>query len=1580
MAELRALFLLSLCRTLLTSAGSALDVFAPSSRKAELGTNVMIPCTFKVRSTINRQYLAVLWEFQGTGIVKYDNKGLHIQPRMQFEEKNIAEGAADLYINNISVSDIGIYRCTIIYSPDIIHKDIDLLVYARPSISALEKINVGDEQEKILCLVTGFYPERITVQLIKDGTVMSGSVVSSLHKNNDNTFSINSSVILPSTEKPKSLSCKVQHDSLTADLQQDIRLVYNENSGGNTGLVVGAISGAVVLIVLLIIGAVLYKKKSGPSDVLVYKIHGTKMIDGESTTLYCTACNCSQETRVKWIIKNKDGATCEITENELVNNEEEQPLMSMEYKASTEKVASQKRTSLHDITTKLTFISSVSRHLGSTVTCRFITDKKSEEKTHELKDICAKPQFREPVQFTITSQGDVQLAASLDKFYPQPLQITWASKKGQAHEKIPSEEEVMKNPDATCNLTSKCTVSGELFKDPTYKVTVTWKHESMDNSLSKELSAKDFPWRPQIGDYIESVSQDDTIIFKCSVSNYFPDALTVKWFEKEKDCPDLIEVTESEKYTIPKMISNRTDKKTFTTMSRLSVKKSLVTDKDVGLVCRVDHPSLEKPIEAKTASVQPRDTGVQAFFVNNIQGPQKWYGGEKVILYCAASYCTENTQVIWIVTGKDGAEHEICEDSGGVRKDGGQCPGYVAHRERTDISDIPGLLDVTSCLSFTPYVSKHKDITISCKITCDGRSKPKTFQRKQLFAKPKVLNPIKLSLTDSADVLCALDIEEFYPSDIQIKWNHQENLSSDKTVKNAGGTYNVQSECKLPRSFFKDPQFTVKVSWKHESMDGWDWRQMSAVDKDFPWKPELQEISIPNLLGGITAILKCEVSNVFPDVMNVKWLKREKDSQELFPLVLSDKYSISDITPERQTDNTLTYKACLKFTPSIIADHGTEFICRVEHPSLEKPAEKRTGPLSIQDVKSSAPPQDKSQTDSAPLEESQTDSAPKTLQAVSAPHDGVQDLASIIPQKNYQRLIVGDIRGSDQWTHEKKLSLQCPVSYCPEDVTVVWTVTEGDGNVQELSSSAAQPLGKREALKTSGYFLVKETDESDVEGLFHITSIMTFIPTVRKHYGSLITCTVTSDGETKTKNLQPKSVNAKPQLLDPVKAALTESGEVICALTLQNFYPKHITVKWATEQNPLTSKEDFQENADHTYNVCSQCTVQGSLFKDPNFKLSVTWSHKTMKEKRTSVLSWRDLANSFPWHPVIQEVPVPHVLMGQSNTLQYNISSYFPDAVTVSWYKKEKDALEYALLHGNDKYKTSVTESQRQPDSTYSCTASLLFTPTLKDQESEIICRVEHPSLERPLERSSGPLRVQGQPKNRKPVRVTLGKEEVKYSLVLERFYPKDIQIKWTCGSDQETQTCPSTERYPNNVDKLYSVTSECTVSEEVMKNPNFKTCVTWSHESMDDPRSREVSIRDKDFPYHPEVKIQVPPLYNNTEASLECTISNCFPGVLNGMWLKKDRLSGETHPIAGEGAYRICNQELGRQPSNTYCYKSCLIFTPTVESDQGAEFIFQVEHPSLEQPMQKSTGALQIADFGDKDVHELHQQNSIIM
>ncbi|XP_068103247.1 uncharacterized protein [Hyperolius riggenbachi] len=1375
----RALLLLLLYQLLFLQTGSSVKIAAPPSHNILLGSDIVLPCSFSVESPqINLQFLAVLWLFQERELVRIDNQGEKFQPRMFVNKQNIVKGIASLEITNVSISDTGKYTCMIIYSPNRDSLDVDLAVYATPSIH-FEKVD-ADTESFAVCSVTGFYPKNIKVDILKDDETIKDFTFSE-YENPDGTHSINSSwTIRTDVEpKPKVLSCLVHSGSDSVPLRKEIQIIYNDGETNNAALV-GGLVGGVIVVIAVIIGVYIYRKKSGYQKLMVTEIEGPVWRDGEKTTLSCKAIGCRKDVQVTWVIESRGGTRVEVSEapprdGEAPPRDEEeaQPLMSREYEVTNEWTRNN-----HDVTTKLTFIPSISRNLGSTVTCRVIHREKQEERTYKPKSIYATPKLIEPLKFTLFDQGNVQISGSFQRFHPREMEVSWTSKRGQSADKIQSQEEVMGNADGTFNLESNCTVSGELFKDPSYKVMVTWRHESMEKPQCREISVRELPWRPKLQSFpIDSVFQDDEVLLQCRVSDFFPDALTVRWFERKPGSQDLVDVSRSEKYTMQDIISQKTERNTFSTTATLSYKRSQLSEKGVDFICRVEHPSLEEPIQNSIS--QYKDTEPPRFTINNINGPQIWYNEEKVTLYCSASYCMKNTQVVWLVGGDT-----VCEKGAeDVRMDNCHPSGYVAHREITEDSDTEGLVDITSSLTFTPSISKHKNVIIKFKISSDEKAKEKTVQPKHFFAKPRVSSPINLYLTDSGEVICSLDIEGFYPSDVLIKWNDSDTTGSTKLSENTDGTYSVHSDYKLPASFFQQEDSTVRVGWKHESMEKWETRRLSVRDKEFPWKLEVKDIVVPNLLIGSMATLRCEVSNVFPDVLTVKWLKKEKDSEELFLIIHSEKYKISELRPEKQKDNTFTYKASLQFQPSISTEEGAEFICRVEHPPLEKPAERSTGPLTV--------------------------------------------TAAV------QKFVVGEIRGPHKWIHGEKVTLYCSVSDCSEDTHVIWMVESTDGMIAEISNTGEEQISKH-------------IEKSDKEGLFSLTTELTLVPSVSKHLGVTITCKITSNGETKVKKFQPKSLHGRLHVLEPVHMKLDDGGDVLCTLSLQNFYPKQVKVTWTSGGEKLTSTEEYTENSDKTYNGQSHCTVPGKLLLDPSFTLRVTCDHDSLETPLSQVLTWRD--PGLAWSPEIEAVPISRVLMDRWTTVQYNISRYFPDAVTVSWYRRESGGRECVPLPDNkEKYQIEDLTQQRQQDHTYSCTARLRFKPALKDQESEIICRVAHPSLEALIEKSSGPLHVQAKPKVRKAVDPPLGKGKLKCSLLLENFYPKHIQIEWHCGTgEQLTQTCQSQETCRPNMDKTFSVTSVCRVPENLLHSPDSRVRVTWRHESMDDLEYREVSIGDK--------------------------------------------------------------------------------------------------------------------------------------
>ncbi|PIO14523.1 hypothetical protein AB205_0005410 [Aquarana catesbeiana] len=89
------------------------------------------------------------------------------------------------------------------------------------------------------------------------------------------------------------------------------------------------------------------------------------------------------------------------------------------------------------------------------------------------------------------------------------------------------------------------------------------------------------------------------------------------------------------------------------------------------------------------------------------------------------------------------------------------------------------------------------------------------------------------------------------------------------------------------------------------------------------------------------------------------------------------------------------------------------------------------------------------------------------------------------------------------------------------------------------------------------------------------------------------------------------------------------------------------------------------------------------------------------------------------------------------------MSGYFPDNLTARWYYKKAGMNDFVPVTENKKFSVPGIKHQRQSDNTYSCTAILQFTPTLKeDQGSEFRCRVQHPNLEQPIEKKSGCLKL----------------------------------------------------------------------------------------------------------------------------------------------------------------------------------------------------------------------------------------------
>ncbi|XP_044158932.1 uncharacterized protein LOC122944576 isoform X2 [Bufo gargarizans] len=573
---------------LLDQTFAQLEVSAPSPQRALNGSTVVLPCTFSInKMSFDPKYLAVLWSFWGRQILLYDNKGITKDPRVAFDGEAAKDGNASLTVANVTLSDGGTYSCMVIYSPERIEKNIVLDVQARPGIILRDKAVRKDSENTLICEAVGFFPEDIEITWTLDGRTQNNSYIKDQVKNNDGTYNVSSAVTLTMRPESKILSCAVHHASLHQPLREELLLRCEDRSPA------GIIAACSVIILIILIAGVLYwklklrRKVSGP--FIVRDIEGPpKLIDGEEATLYYTVDNCPENLCVTWLMR-RAGQVQEIQTSQIrEHSEEEEGLLDASYVIRSQREG-------HQYLSSLSFIPHMERHKDVTFICRGVSSQHNDEKKFHLK-----PKLSQTVIRSLFVSGEIKYLLNLEKFYPKTIKIIWMCGVGEPEEVLSSTESVSDNPDRTYSISSEVRIPEERHKDSGFRVRVTWEHESLGEAESRELSIRDsdYIWMPVVEEIqIPRLLHDTPATLQCNISEYFPDAVTVRWRRRAGD--EIYEETENQRIT-----SRRAADKTYNCTSSLTITPTLETHQGTEYICLVEHPTLETPIEKTTGRLQ----------------------------------------------------------------------------------------------------------------------------------------------------------------------------------------------------------------------------------------------------------------------------------------------------------------------------------------------------------------------------------------------------------------------------------------------------------------------------------------------------------------------------------------------------------------------------------------------------------------------------------------------------------------------------------------------------------------------------------------------------------------------------------------------------------------------------------------------------------------------------------------------------------------------------------------------------------------------------------------------------------------
>ncbi|KAK6469110.1 major histocompatibility complex class I-related gene protein-like [Huso huso] len=130
-----------------------------------------------------------------------------------------------------------------------------------PAVTLMQRKARESAGTDVICHVTGFYPREVEVNWIRDGEalleegVWSGEVL----PNEDRTYQLRKILtVSPEDQKKHSYSCQVDHASL--DEKMDVKWV--PEAALNMGFVAAGVLAALGLIIAVIIGALIWKKRA----------------------------------------------------------------------------------------------------------------------------------------------------------------------------------------------------------------------------------------------------------------------------------------------------------------------------------------------------------------------------------------------------------------------------------------------------------------------------------------------------------------------------------------------------------------------------------------------------------------------------------------------------------------------------------------------------------------------------------------------------------------------------------------------------------------------------------------------------------------------------------------------------------------------------------------------------------------------------------------------------------------------------------------------------------------------------------------------------------------------------------------------------------------------------------------------------------------------------------------------------------------------------------------------------------------------------------------------------------------------
>uniref|UniRef100_A0A452GJ03 Ig-like domain-containing protein n=1 Tax=Gopherus agassizii TaxID=38772 RepID=A0A452GJ03_9SAUR len=300
------------------------------------------------------------------------------------------------------------------------------------------------------------------------------------------------------------------------------------------------------------------------------------------------------------------------------------------------------------------------------------------------------------------------------------------------------------------------------------------------------------------------------------------------------------------------------------------------------------------------------------------------------------------------------------------------------------------------------------------------------------------------------------------------------------------------------------------------------------------------------------------------------------------------------------------------------------------------------------------------------------------------------------------------------------------------------------------------------------------------------------------------------------------------------------------------------------------------------------------------------------------------------------------VRAGEHSTVTCSVNSFYPESVNITWLRDKQ------IVGGPE-----TPLAQPGPDGLYSATSLLQLVPSISHTDANYSCRVQHITLGAPIQEPFQ-LSVLSQPRLTLLQPLVTLEGQVTLQCLVSGYYPPDITVQWLRDGDPlvTMESSPMKE-----TDGSFALRSSYILNHpESNAQANFACRV--QHPALSTPLESTATWTVPQAPVLGEIsRPQV--LAPGERVTLSCQISRFYPKELSVTWHRRGRGEPAFRSLDNLHTHKIDTPDSTDRKS--YSVTSQLCFTPMVPEDEGAEYRCYVEHVTLKEAEEKSTGPLEL-------------------